>query len=136
MSAIPGSLHSAARNVSSLQQRHPPKTRHNLDTVATRPVCCVTSDQLDPWRHAVAGSRRVGPPNNRDQAVAVLHRTGESGAPHIDTAGYYGPRVANDLICEALHPYPDLVIATKVGGARPVERVGRRGQPRPATPPG
>jgi pyridoxine 4-dehydrogenase len=60
-----------------------------------------------------------GPPRDPDAARAVLRRAGELGVDHIDTAQYYGPDVANDLIREALFPYPeDLVIVTKVGGRR------------------
>ncbi len=61
----------------------------------------------------------TGPPQDRDQAVAVLRRAVEAGVNHIDTAQYYGPVVANELIREALHPYPeDLVIVSKVGAKR------------------
>lgn len=60
-----------------------------------------------------------GPPRDREQALAVLRRAVELGVNHIDTAQYYGPDVANQLIREALHPYPeDLVLVSKVGGAR------------------
>jgi aryl-alcohol dehydrogenase-like predicted oxidoreductase len=60
-----------------------------------------------------------GPPADRDQALAVLRRAVEAGVDHIDTAQFYGPDVANDLIREALHPYPDdLVLVTKVGAMR------------------
>jgi pyridoxine 4-dehydrogenase len=60
-----------------------------------------------------------GPPPDRDAALGVLRRTVELGVNHIDTAQYYGPDVANELIHEALHPYPqDLVLVSKVGAAR------------------
>jgi pyridoxine 4-dehydrogenase len=60
-----------------------------------------------------------GPPRDRDQALAVLRRAVELGVNHIDTAQYYGPAVANQLIREALHPYPpDLAIVSKVGAGR------------------
>jgi aryl-alcohol dehydrogenase-like predicted oxidoreductase len=60
-----------------------------------------------------------GPPRDRDAAVAVLRRAVEVGLNHIDTAQFYGPDVANELIREALHPYPeDLVLVSKVGAAR------------------
>jgi pyridoxine 4-dehydrogenase len=60
-----------------------------------------------------------GPPKDRDEAIAVLRRVVEAGVNHIDTAQFYGPDVANQLIREALHPYPDdLVIVTKVGASR------------------
>jgi pyridoxine 4-dehydrogenase len=60
-----------------------------------------------------------GPPRDRDEAVAVLRRGVELGANHIDTAQYYGPNVANELIREALHPYPaDLALVSKVAVRR------------------
>jgi pyridoxine 4-dehydrogenase len=68
-----------------------------------------------------------GPPRDHDEAVRVLRRAVELGVNFIDTADSYGPYVAEELICEALHPYPeDLVIATKAGLTRfgPVTRSG------------
>ena len=60
-----------------------------------------------------------GPPRDRAAALAVLRRAVDAGVDHIDTAQFYGPDVANELIHEALHPYPDdLVLVTKVGGGR------------------
>jgi pyridoxine 4-dehydrogenase len=60
-----------------------------------------------------------GPPRDHDQAIAVLRRAVELGVDHIDTAQFYGPDVANELIREALHPYPDnLALVSKVGGRR------------------
>src|SRR5438067_2628413 len=57
-----------------------------------------------------------GPPRDRDQALAVLRRAIELGINHIDTAQFYGPNVANELIREALHPYPEnLALVSKVG---------------------
>ena len=60
-----------------------------------------------------------GPPRDRDQALAVLRRAVELGVDHIDTSQYYGPDVANELIREALYPYPDtLALVSKVGARR------------------
>jgi pyridoxine 4-dehydrogenase len=60
-----------------------------------------------------------GPPRDREAAVAVLRRAIELGVNHIDTAQFYGPDVANELIHSALHPYPeDLVLVSKVGADR------------------
>ncbi|BBZ63528.1 oxidoreductase [Mycolicibacterium monacense] len=60
-----------------------------------------------------------GPPRDHDQAIAVLRRAVELGVDHIDTAQFYGPNVANELIREALHPYPEsLALVSKVGGRR------------------
>ena len=67
----------------------------------------------------LAGPGVFGPPADRDAAVAVLREAVELGITHIDTSGYYGPRVTNQIIREALYPYPeDLRIVTKVGAAR------------------
>jgi aryl-alcohol dehydrogenase-like predicted oxidoreductase len=67
----------------------------------------------------LAGPHVMGPPADRDAAIAVLRRAVELGVDHIDTSDYYGPHVTNEIIREALHPYPDdLVIVTKVGARR------------------
>lgn len=61
----------------------------------------------------------IGPPRDHDGAVEVLRHAVELGVDHIDTAQFYGPDVANALIREALHPYPDdLVLVSKVGVRR------------------
>jgi aryl-alcohol dehydrogenase-like predicted oxidoreductase len=60
-----------------------------------------------------------GPPRDRDEALAVLRRAVELGVDHIDTSQYYGPDVANELIREALYPYPaTLALVSKVGARR------------------
>jgi Aldo/keto reductase family len=60
-----------------------------------------------------------GPPQDRDAAIAALRRAVDLGISHIDTSHAYGPQVANQLIRQALHPYPaELVVATKVGVVR------------------
>ncbi|OBI91462.1 oxidoreductase [Mycobacterium sp. 1245805.9] len=65
------------------------------------------------------GPNVFGPPRDRDEALAVLRRAVELGVDHIDTAQFYGPDVANELIREALHPYPEnLALVSKVGGRR------------------
>src|SRR6201999_2377723 len=69
------------------------------------------------------GEKRVwGPPRDVPGAIAVLREAIESGVNHIDTSDFYGPHVTNQLIKQALHPYPDnLVIVTKVGARRPAD---------------
>ncbi|MGI8446225.1 MAG: aldo/keto reductase family oxidoreductase [Streptosporangiaceae bacterium] len=70
----------------------------------------------------LAGPHVFGPPADRDAAVAVLREAVELGITHIDTSDYYGPYVTNEIIREALHPYPDsLHIVTKVGAFRDAE---------------
>ena len=65
------------------------------------------------------GKGVFGPPADRDHAIAVLRRAVDAGVDHIDTAQFYGPDVANELIRAALHPYPEnLVIVSKVGARR------------------
>jgi len=65
------------------------------------------------------GPRVFGPPRDRQQALDVLRHAVEAGVDHIDTAQYYGPDVANQLVHEALHPYPEgLVLVSKVGARR------------------
>jgi pyridoxine 4-dehydrogenase len=67
----------------------------------------------------LAGPGVFGPPRDPDAATAVLRRAIELGVNHIDTSQYYGPDVVNDLIREALYPYPeDLRLVTKVGARR------------------
>ncbi|TCN51320.1 aryl-alcohol dehydrogenase-like predicted oxidoreductase [Rhodococcus sp. SMB37] len=67
----------------------------------------------------LAGPWAMGPPADRDAALAVLREAVDAGITHVDTSDAYGPRFTNELIREALHPYPDsLVIATKVGANR------------------
>ncbi len=67
----------------------------------------------------LAGPGVFGPPKDRDGALAVLREAVASGVNHIDTSDFYGPHVTNQLIREALHPYPsDLTIVTKVGAVR------------------
>src|ERR1700721_1566121 len=68
----------------------------------------------------ITGSGIWGEPPSREQAIATLRRVVELGVNFIDTADSYGPSVSEELIAEALHPYPDdLVIASKGGLVRP-----------------
>ena len=73
----------------------------------------------------LTGPGIFGPPSDRAEAVAVLQAAVDAGVDHIDTAQYYGPDVVNQLIREALHPYPEgLAIVSKVGARRdPVGRI-------------
>src|ERR687884_1359052 len=67
----------------------------------------------------LAGPHVFGPPADRAAAVNVLREVVALGITHIDTSDFYGPHVTNELIAEALHPYPgDLHIVTKVGARR------------------
>jgi len=67
----------------------------------------------------LAGPGVFGPPTDRDDAIAVLREAVANGVNHIDTSDFYGPHITNQLIREALHPYPtDLVIVSKIGARR------------------
>ncbi len=79
----------------------------------------------------LAGRGVFGPPKDKEAARAVLREAVARGVTHIDTSDFYGPHITNQLIREALHPYPDdLVIVTKVGARR-----GADGSWNPATSP-
>src|ERR1700744_4032321 len=76
----------------------------------------------------LAGRNVFGPPKDRNAAIGILREAVAMGTNHIDTSDYYGPHVTNQLISEALYPYPnDLVIVTKVGAGR-----GQAGSVHPA----
>jgi aryl-alcohol dehydrogenase-like predicted oxidoreductase len=67
----------------------------------------------------LSGPGIFGPPRDRDEAIAVLREAVASGVNHIDTSDYYGPHLVNQIICEALSPYPDnLVLVSKLGARR------------------
>src|ERR1700751_2872136 len=71
----------------------------------------------------LAGLGVWGPPRDPDGAVTVLREAIEAGVNHIDTSDFYGPHVTNQIIKQALHPYPNgLVIVTKLGGRRPPDK--------------
>lgn len=102
--------------------------RSNASEVASRSPTLELADGLTVTRLGF-GSMQLpgpgvwGPPPDRDNALAVLREVARRGITHIDTSAAYGPSVANELICQALHPYPaDLVIATKVGVIRDESR--------------
>ncbi len=83
-------------------------------TLADRPVRRMGFGAMQ-----LPGPGVFGPPKDKATALAVLRRVVDAGVNHIDTAQFYGPDVANDLIYEALHPYPeDLVLVSKVGARR------------------
>src|SRR5580658_5371044 len=71
----------------------------------------------------LAGPQVWGPPRDRDEAVRVLREAVDAQVNHIDTSDFYGPHVTNQIIKQALHPYPDgLVIVTKVGARRGADK--------------
>src|ERR1700735_2933902 len=71
----------------------------------------------------LAGPGVFGPPKDRGAALRVLRDAIEQGVNHIDTSDFYGPHVTNQIIKQALHPYPDsLVIVTKIGARRGADK--------------
>jgi pyridoxine 4-dehydrogenase len=101
------------------------------DPVGTFPLAGRTVNRLGYGAMQLAGPGVFGPPKDRDKCIAVLREAVASGVNHIDTSDFYGPHITNQLIREALHPYPDdLVIVTKVGAVR-----GKEGSWLPALEP-
>jgi pyridoxine 4-dehydrogenase len=91
----------------------------NLAGSFTLPSKSMTLNRMGYGAMQLAGPGVWGPPKDVNTAMAVLREAVESGVNHIDTSDYYGPHVTNQLIKQALHPYPkDLVIVTKVGARR------------------
>jgi aryl-alcohol dehydrogenase-like predicted oxidoreductase len=83
------------------------------------PGATMTVNRMGYGAMQLAGSEVWGPPRDVNAAIAVLREAVSSGVNHIDTSDFYGPHVTNQLIKQALHPYPDdLVIVTKVGARR------------------
>ena len=95
-------------------------TKHsNLGGSFTFPGTSLTVNRMGYGAMRLAGPHVWGPPNDVDGALAVLREAIEAGVNHIDTSDFYGPHVTNQLIKQALHPYPDdLVLVTKVGARR------------------
>src|SRR4051794_5834486 len=93
----------------------------------TFPGTSMTVNRIGYGAMQLAGPGVYGPPRDPDAAVAVLREAVAAGVNHIDTSDYYGPHVTNQIIRQALHPYPaDLVIVTKVGARRPPDRSWQR----------
>ena len=94
----------------------------NLGGSFTFPGTSMTVHRLGYGAMQLAGPGVWGPPRDPDAAVAVLREAVAAGVNHIDTSDFYGPHVTNQLIKEALHPYPEqLRIVTKVGARRDAE---------------
>jgi aryl-alcohol dehydrogenase-like predicted oxidoreductase len=85
----------------------------------TLPGASVTVNRMGYGAMQLAGPQVYGPPRDPEAAVAVLREAVAAGVNHIDTSDFYGPHVTNQIIRQALHPYPEgLVIVTKVGARR------------------
>jgi len=89
----------------------------------TFPGTSLTVQRMGYGAMQLAGAGVWGPPKDPDAAVAVLHEAVAAGVNHIDTSDFYGPHVTNQIIRQALHPYPaGLVIVTKLGARRPPDK--------------
>ena len=89
----------------------------------TFPGTSLTVQRIGYGAMQLAGPGVWGPPKDRHSALAVLREAVAAGVNHIDTSDYYGPHVTNEIIRQALHPYPaGLVIVTKLGARRPPDR--------------
>jgi aryl-alcohol dehydrogenase-like predicted oxidoreductase len=85
----------------------------------TLPGTSINLQRLGYGAMQLAGPQVFGPPRDTDGAIAVLREAIASGVNHIDTSDYYGPHVTNQIIKQALYPYPKgLVIVTKLGARR------------------
>ena len=85
----------------------------------TFPGTSLTVHRMGYGAMQLSGPGIYGPPKDPDEAIAVLREAVESGVDHIDTSDFYGPHVTNQIIRQALHPYPEgLVIVTKLGAVR------------------
>lgn len=94
-------------------------TTHELPGGTFTLAAGITVSRMGYGAMQLAGKRVMGPPADRDAAIAVLHAVRDLGITHIDTSDYYGPYATNELIREALHPYAaDLHLVTKVGAFR------------------
>jgi aryl-alcohol dehydrogenase-like predicted oxidoreductase len=91
----------------------------NLGGAFTLPGTSMTVNRMGYGAMQLAGPHVWGPPRDVDAAIAVLREAIAQGVNHIDTSDFYGPHVTNQIIRQALHPYPDdLVIVTKIGARR------------------
>ena len=89
----------------------------------TFPGTPLTVQRLGYGAMQLAGPGVYGPPKDPDAAVAVLREAIAAGVNHIDTSDFYGPHVTNQIIKQALHPYPaGLVVVTKLGARRPADK--------------
>jgi pyridoxine 4-dehydrogenase len=91
----------------------------NLGGTFTLPGTSMTVNRMGYGAMQLAGPHVWGPPRDVEAAIAVLREAIAQGVNHIDTSDFYGPHVTNQIIWQALHPYPDdLVIVTKIGARR------------------
>ncbi len=96
---------------------------NQLGGTFTFPGTSMTVNRMGYGAMQLAGPQVWGPPRDMDAALAVLREAVAAGVDHIDTSDFYGPHVTNQIIRQALHPYPaGLVIVTKVGARRAADK--------------
>jgi aryl-alcohol dehydrogenase-like predicted oxidoreductase len=94
-------------------------TTQNLGGIFTLPGTSITLNRVGYGAMQLAGPGVFGPPRDLNAAIAVLREAVAAGVNHIDTSDFYGPHVTNQIIKQALHPYPEnLTIVTKLGARR------------------
>jgi pyridoxine 4-dehydrogenase len=99
------------------------QTQINLAGSFTLPNTSLTVNRMGYGAMQLAGFEVFGPPRDIEAAIAVLREAVDAGVNHIDTSDYYGPHVTNQIIKQALHPYPDgLAIVTKLGARRGADK--------------
>jgi len=97
--------------------------RAELAGAFTLPGTSMSLNRMGYGTMQLAGPQVWGPPRDVDAAISVLREAVHAGVNHIDTSDYYGPHVTNQLIKQALHPYPQgLVIVTKLGARRGADK--------------
>jgi pyridoxine 4-dehydrogenase len=98
-------------------------TEATLGGQFTFPGSSLTVQRIGYGAMQLAGPGVWGPPKDTDSAIAVLREAVAAGVNHIDTSDFYGPHITNQIIRQALHPYPaGLVIVTKLGARRPPDK--------------
>jgi aryl-alcohol dehydrogenase-like predicted oxidoreductase len=106
---------------------NPSTTTKNIETTLggrfTFAGTALTVQRMGYGAMQLAGPGVWGPPKDPDVALAILREAVATGVTHIDTSDFYGPHITNQIIRQALHPYPaDLVIVTKLGARRPADK--------------
>jgi aryl-alcohol dehydrogenase-like predicted oxidoreductase len=97
--------------------------QNNLGGAFTLPGTSITLNRIGYGAMQLTGPQIWGPPRDVDHAVAILREAVAAGVNHIDTSDFYGPHVTNQIIQQALHPYPaSLTIVTKLGARRPADK--------------
>jgi pyridoxine 4-dehydrogenase len=106
-----------------MNSTNPNNLEGNLGGQFTFPGTSLTVNRIGYGAMQLAGPGVWGPPKDPEAALAVLREAVAAGVNHIDTSDFYGPHITNQIIREALHPYPEnLVLVTKLGARRPADQ--------------